>query len=47
METTIWVVVKIMVPFWVPKYEVPYYNGDPKRGHNFENYPARVYGSGV
>ena len=22
-----------------PKYEVPYYNRDPKRDHNFDNHP--------
>ena len=33
-----------MVPFWVPKYEVPYYNRDPKRDHNFDNHPY-VYSS--
>ena len=27
-----------MVPFWVPKYEVPYYNRDPKGDQNFENH---------
>ena len=29
----IWVVLKIMIPFWVP-----YYIRDPKRDHNFENH---------
>ena len=22
-----------------PKYQVPYYNGDPNRDHNFDNHP--------
>ena len=35
-----------------PKYEVPYYNGDPKRDHNFDNHPdvkslPKVQGSTV
>ena len=29
---SMWVVVKIMVPFWV-------LNKDPKRDHNFDNHP--------
>ena len=34
-----WVIVKIMVPFWVPSiYLVPYCNRDPKRDHNFDNH---------
>ena len=38
-----WVVVKIMVPFWVPKREYgTYYLGYPKRGPNFDNYPLRL-----
>ena len=28
-----------MVIFGCPKYEVPYYNRDPKRDHNFDNHP--------
>ena len=36
---TIWVAVKIMVPFWGPKYEVAYYMKDPKGDHNFDNHP--------
>ena len=36
-----WVVVKIMVPFWVPFFFYgTYYLGYPKRGHNFDNYPG-------
>ena len=28
-----------MVPFYgYPKYEVPYYNRDPIRGHKFDNH---------
>ena len=30
-----WLVVKIMLLFWVPKYQVPYYSKDPKRDRNF------------
>ena len=26
--------------FGYPKYEVPYYNRDPKRDHNFDNRPC-------
>ena len=25
--------------FGYPKYQVPYYNRDPKRDHNFDNHP--------
>ena len=25
--------------FGYPKYEVPYFNRDPKRDHNFDNHP--------
>ena len=25
--------------FGYPKYEVPYYDRDPKRDHNFDNHP--------
>ena len=34
-------VVKIMIPFWVPKIlgAVLDYNTDPKRDHNFDNHP--------
>ena len=28
--------------FGYPKYQVPYYNRDPKRDHNFYNHPYRV-----
>ena len=35
----IWVVFKIMAPFGYPKYKVPYYNKDPKRGPNIDNHP--------
>ena len=35
-----WVVVKIRVPFGHPKLWVPYYNGDPKRDHSFDNHPC-------
>ena len=31
-----------MVPFWVPKYKVPYYSKEPKRDRNFDNH---LYGS--
>ena len=34
----IWVVVKIMVPFWVPNI-VRHLTGFPKRDHNFDNHP--------
>ena len=30
---------KIWSLFGYPTYEVPYYNTDPKRDHNFENHP--------
>ena len=36
-----WVVVKIMVPFWVPITYGTYYLGYPNRDHNFDNYPYR------
>ena len=26
-----------------PKYEVPYYNKDPKRDHNFDNHPYTIW----
>ena len=54
METTIvywgymWVVVKIMIPFWIPIiirhliFRVP----PQKRYHNFDNHPSRVQGGG-
>ena len=29
-------------PFGYPKYEVPYYNRDPKKDHNFDNHPFGV-----
>ena len=32
-------VVKIMVPFGCPKYQVPYSNRGPTRDHNFDNHP--------
>ena len=35
----IWVVAKMMVFFGYPQYEVPYYNRDPERDHNFGNHP--------
>ena len=40
----IWMVVKIMVPFWVPQIIGPYYNRDPKRDHNFDNHPYKATG---
>ena len=36
---TIWVVIKIRVPFRVLFIRVPYYIGDQKRDPNLENYP--------
>ena len=42
--THTWVVVKIMVPFWIPIiirpliFRVP---GAPKEDHNFDNHPHR------
>ena len=36
---TIWVVVKIMVPFWVLSIIRHLVFRDPKRGHNFDNHP--------
>ena len=27
--------------FGYPRYEVPYYNRDPKRDHNFDNHPYK------
>ena len=36
-----------MVPFWVPKYSVPYYIRDPKRDHNFDSHPSILKGSAV
>ena len=32
-------VVNITVPFGYPKYQVPYYNKDPKGDHNLNNHP--------
>ena len=32
-------VVKIMVPFHYPKYQVPCYNRDPKKDQNLDNSP--------
>ena len=38
--TTIWVIVKIMVPFWVPIIiGAVLFFGDPKRDHNFDKHP--------
>ena len=36
---SIWVVVKIMVPFGVPVINGTYYLGYPKGDHNFDNHP--------
>ena len=36
--------------FGYPKYEVPYYDRDPKRDHNFENHPhggLKCFGDGT
>ena len=38
----IWVVLKIMVPFWVPSIVRPQIFGVPKRDHNFDNHPYRI-----
>ena len=35
----IWVVIKIMVPFWIPIIVRPLIFRVPKRGHNFDNHP--------
>ena len=32
---------KLWSLFGYPKYQVPYYNRDPKRDHNFDNHPYR------
>ena len=37
---SMWVVVKTMVPFWVPKKYGTDYLGYPKRDHNFDNHPC-------
>ena len=34
-----WMVVKIGSLFGYPKKQSPHYNRDPKRDHNFDNYP--------
>ena len=39
MYIYIWVVVKIMVPFWVLIIILHLIFRVPKRGHNFDNYP--------
>ena len=45
VATETWVVVKIMVPFWVPNiiwhllFRVPKYLGYPKKDPYFDNYP--------
>ena len=39
-ETSTWVVVQAMVPFWVPNIiRYLYIFGYPKRDHNFDNHP--------
>ena len=35
---------KLWSLFGYPKYEVPYYNRDPKRDHNCDNHPGVVFG---
>ena len=35
----LWVVVKIMVPFWIPIIIRHLIFRDPKRDHNFDNHP--------
>ena len=39
---TYWWLSKLWSLFWYPKYEVPYYNKDPKRDHNFDNHPDNI-----
>ena len=34
---------KLWSLFGYPKYEVPYYNRDPKRDHNFDNHPIYIH----
>ena len=38
-----WVVVKIIVPFWIPTIynTAPQNLGYPKRDHNFDNHPCK------
>ena len=37
--TTTWVIVKIMVPFWIPMIMRHLVFRVPKKGHNFDNRP--------
>ena len=39
---SIWVVVRIMVPFWIPIIIRHLIFRDPKRDHNVDNHPYRV-----
>ena len=36
---SVWVVVKIMAPFWIPIIIRHQYLGCPERDHNFDNHP--------
>ena len=38
---------KLWPLFGYPKYQVPYYNRDLKRDHNFDNHPYRDHGLSV